>query len=87
MLQQELPRPRDLRPDLPGRLEEVILRALARSPGERYPTAAAMRDALAALGPVASDLDLSWSAASASSWRTLVDTRPTARGRGDTQRT
>ncbi|MEL6185117.1 MAG: serine/threonine-protein kinase, partial [Myxococcota bacterium] len=40
------PRLRDLRPDLPPDLDEVLFRATAFEPGERYPTAAELRDAL-----------------------------------------
>ncbi|MFQ5343163.1 MAG: protein kinase [Anaerolineae bacterium] len=35
------PRPRSLRPDLPPAVEAVILRALAKNPADRYPSAAA----------------------------------------------
>jgi serine/threonine-protein kinase len=43
----ERPRPiAELRPDAPRALCEVIERALAKSPDDRWPTAAAMRDAL-----------------------------------------
>lgn len=37
------PPPSTLRPDLPGRVDRVILRALQKSPGERYLTAPEMR--------------------------------------------
>jgi hypothetical protein len=41
------PRPvRDLRPDVPPALEAVCHRCLAKEPGRRYPTAAALADAL-----------------------------------------
>lgn len=40
-------RPRDLRPELPLWLDEVIGRATAAEPSDRFPTAAAMADALA----------------------------------------
>ena len=40
-------------PPIPGPLEAVVMRALAKDPGDRYPSAAALRDAL-----VAVDLDL-----------------------------
>ena len=38
--------PRTLRADLPPALEAIVMRAMARRPEDRYPTAAAMRDAL-----------------------------------------
>ena len=38
-LQEEPPSLRVLRPDLPGELDGVIKRALAKDPGERYPSA------------------------------------------------
>jgi predicted Ser/Thr protein kinase len=51
--------PRQVRPDLDPSLEAIVLRALAAQPEERYPSAAAMRDALAAwLGPATATGDL-----------------------------
>jgi len=41
-----LPLPRTLRPEIPSALESVIFRALAKSPAERFQTAADMADAL-----------------------------------------
>jgi serine/threonine protein kinase len=41
-----LPLPRSLRPDIPEALERVIFRALAKSPEERYQTAAEMASGL-----------------------------------------
>lgn len=38
--------PRELQPDLPEWLEKVILRAIARSPTDRYPDVASLRQAL-----------------------------------------
>ena len=40
------PSPRSLRPDVPAAVEAVILRALAKDPAARYPTAAAFAAAL-----------------------------------------
>jgi serine/threonine-protein kinase len=46
----ERPRPiADLRPDTPRVLREAVERALTKSPEDRWPTAAALRDALASL--------------------------------------
>jgi len=42
--------PRQLRPEIPRAVEEVVSRALARRPDDRYPDAAAMRRALLAAG-------------------------------------
>ena len=41
------PHPRDFRPDLPLALEQVVLRALAKDPAARYPSATAFARALA----------------------------------------
>ena len=43
------PRPRALRPDLPVGVEQVILTALAKAPGQRFADAAAMGQALQAV--------------------------------------
>jgi serine/threonine protein kinase len=40
------PPPRELRPDISPQLENVILKTLAKEPGERYSTGAALADAL-----------------------------------------
>jgi len=45
-MSEEPPRPRQLRPDISGELEMVILKALAKNPEERYPTGAALSEAL-----------------------------------------
>jgi serine/threonine protein kinase len=42
------PRPSALRPDLPEAIDDVIARATAKNPGDRYPTCRAMMDAAAA---------------------------------------
>ncbi len=44
--------PSAFRPELPAALDAVILRALAKKPSERYPSAAALREALEALLPL-----------------------------------
>ncbi len=40
--------PRELRPEIPPALESVCLKALEKKPGDRYPSAAALADALEA---------------------------------------
>jgi len=47
-LQEEIPRVVSRRADVPEELDQVLVRALARSPEERYQTASAMREALEA---------------------------------------
>ena len=42
----QLPRPRRLDPAIPRDLETIVLKAIAREPGHRYPTAGAMADDL-----------------------------------------
>ena len=42
-------RPRQLRPEVPRRLEAVVLKAMAKDPGQRFATAAEFRRALAAV--------------------------------------
>lgn len=44
-----VPRPRTLRPDLPARLEHIVLKALAQAPEDRYQTAAQLQADLDAL--------------------------------------
>jgi serine/threonine-protein kinase len=46
-----VPNPRELRPELPGAVAAIILKALRKDPAERFPTAAAMADALAGALP------------------------------------
>jgi serine/threonine protein kinase len=45
-----VPRPTDVRPDLPARLEAIIMRAMSRLPGDRYQSAAELGSALEAFG-------------------------------------
>jgi len=47
------PLPRSIRPDLPEELEQIILRTLEKEPAKRYPTAAALAEALLAAAPAA----------------------------------
>src|SRR6266508_2251485 len=49
-LEEPVPDPRALNPDVPEGLSRAILTAMAKSPADRYQTAAPMHDALAALG-------------------------------------
>lgn len=46
ILRQEPPAPSSLVPGLPGALDLVVARALAKEPGDRFPSAAAMVEAL-----------------------------------------
>ncbi len=50
-VQDPVPNVRDLRPDTPPYLVEVVNRALSKDPAQRYPTARAMADALRQLTP------------------------------------
>ncbi|MEY2431617.1 MAG: eukaryotic-like serine/threonine-protein kinase [Acidimicrobiaceae bacterium] len=49
-LHQDPMRPRNIRAGVPKPLEDVVLRAMARDPDQRYPSAAAFRAALVATG-------------------------------------
>src|SRR6266478_3040472 len=49
-LEEEPPDPRTLNADVPPELAAVILKAMAKSPADRYATAAEMHDALARIG-------------------------------------
>jgi serine/threonine protein kinase len=42
----QIPRPRDVRPDVPAELDAICARAMAFRPEDRYPTAAALADDL-----------------------------------------
>jgi len=48
LTQEQIPAPRDVRPDVPERLDAICRRALAQDPEQRYPSAAALRDDLEA---------------------------------------
>ncbi len=61
LLRRPIPPPSERVPGLPAGLDEVALRALARDPADRFPSALAMAEALEALGPVASAREIgSW---------------------------
>jgi serine/threonine-protein kinase len=49
-LQREPLRPRQVRPSVPRPLEDIVCRAMAREPGDRYDSAADLRAALLAAG-------------------------------------
>jgi len=49
-LEEEPPDPRTINPDVPEALAQVILKAMAKEPADRYQTAVQMHDALAAIG-------------------------------------
>ncbi len=49
-LGQAAPHPRTINPDVPESLAQVILKAMAKEPADRYQTAAQLHDALAAVG-------------------------------------
>ena len=46
ILRGQFPRPRDINPEIPEAVEEIVLRALRTDPSARYPSAAAMRQEL-----------------------------------------
>ena len=50
------PRPREIRADLPANLEQVILKAIAKDPAQRWPNAEAFAQALAALDQEVTDV-------------------------------
>ncbi|MCU0681325.1 MAG: serine/threonine protein kinase [Polyangiaceae bacterium] len=61
LLRRPIPPPSDHVEGLPPGLDEVALRALARNPADRFPSALAMADALESLGPIASSREIgSW---------------------------
>lgn len=45
------PRPRDLKPDIPEELEEIVLKAMSRDPNGRFPSVAALAQALDPFAP------------------------------------
>jgi serine/threonine-protein kinase len=49
-LEEQPPDPRSLNGEVPPELAAVILRAMAKKPGDRYTTASEMHDALARIG-------------------------------------
>src|SRR5437667_297583 len=49
-LEEEPPDPRTVNPDVPEALAQLILKAMAKEPADRYQTAVQMHDALAAIG-------------------------------------
>ena len=49
-LGEATPDPRTINPDIPEGLAQVILKAMAKEPADRYRAAAQMHDALAAIG-------------------------------------
>jgi serine/threonine-protein kinase len=48
--------PRQIKPGIPRGLEEVVLKAMARQPADRHPSAMALREALLAANPGVHDL-------------------------------
>jgi len=50
-LHGEIPRPRTRRRDVPADVDAVVAKALARVPGERFASAAELRDALSRIAP------------------------------------
>jgi eukaryotic-like serine/threonine-protein kinase len=48
-----VPNPRAIRPDLPGTVAAIVLKAMQKDPGQRFASATAMADALAGARPTA----------------------------------
>ncbi len=65
-LREEAPDPRALRPDLPSPLSAVILAALNKAPNQRFQSARAMGNALAAITP---GTFVTWDALASQTWR------------------
>ena len=64
-LSQTPVRPRQLRPELPPELERILFKLLGKKPGNRYSSAAALREDLIRLNP------RSKPGRSSSAWRVL----------------
>ena len=89
-----LPLPRQIKPDLPEQVERVILKAMAKAPDDRYQSAQGMVDALAeAVAATPTEIvspPLPSGAADATTCRAsarrhAADTPPAGRGRGAAQ--
>ncbi len=78
-LQRDPRRPRQVRAGVPKALEEIVCRAMARDPDERYDTAADLRAALLAAGATPSpDGDLTMTTVGAAPGHTSVVASPAA---------
>ena len=78
-LQRDPLRPRQVRAGVPKALEEVVCRAMARAPEDRYDTAADLRAALLAAGATpAPDADLTMTTVGAATGATSVVASPIA---------
>ncbi|MCO5172119.1 MAG: serine/threonine protein kinase [Planctomycetes bacterium] len=94
VVKEEPPRPSRLRPDVPPALEAVVLRAMAKAPDDRFPSAEALADALRAarggaaparparrrrsVAPVAAGAALSLAVAIAAAWWARPTSTPAA---------
>lgn len=84
VLTAELKPPRDLRPDLPPKLDAAICRALARDPNRRFPSALDMLKALKPFAPASAVSGMSRSRSGRSATQTAIGTpeaQPVAAGR------
>ncbi len=84
VLTAELKPPRDLRPDLPPKLDAAICRALARDPNRRFPSALDMLKALKPFAPASVVSGMSRSRSGRSATQTAIGTpeaQPVAAGR------
>ncbi len=75
-LQRDPLRPRQVRAGVPKALEEVVCRAMAREPDDRYATAADLRAALLAAGAASPEADLSATTIGIAPDRTVAARRP-----------